>query len=262
VLIAVGTSTEHLESEWVRYEWDGFFNDIISGVKPDGRVFSYVEGVEVKALPRALRQSQAITHRDGSLELLYRFVANALEVDAIAPEVVAPTATPGESCPRRSLVPDSSIRQRLKVYLVGATYGGPYDTRSEVFAAIKMEMGNDRELALQCLDALIAEHPIDTGRPIDHVGANAALMSVRVHPCPSPEVIRYALAVMQLSDSYSVRARLVQDLGEVYARVCKTWSAEFQREVYRTISEVTTDDVHQYVRKTATESLPRMPKPG
>ena len=67
VVIAVGTSTENLESEWVRYEWDGFFNDIISGVKPDGRVFSYIDGVEFKSLPRALRQSQAITQRDGSL---------------------------------------------------------------------------------------------------------------------------------------------------------------------------------------------------
>lgn len=90
VLIAVGTTTEHLESEWVRYEWDGFFNDIISGVKPEGRVFAYIDKLDMKALPRALRQSQAITHRDGSLELLYRFVANAIGVDPLLAKVITP----------------------------------------------------------------------------------------------------------------------------------------------------------------------------
>jgi len=34
IMVAVGTSTENLNSEWVRYEWDGFYNDILSGVKP------------------------------------------------------------------------------------------------------------------------------------------------------------------------------------------------------------------------------------
>lgn len=83
VLVAIGTTAEHLESEWVRYEWDSFFNDVISGVKPDGRVFAYIESLEFKSLPRALRQSQAILHRDGSFDLLYRFIANALELTTV-----------------------------------------------------------------------------------------------------------------------------------------------------------------------------------
>jgi hypothetical protein len=52
VVIAVGTSRENLESKWVRYEWDGFLHDILSGTKPDGRVFAYVEGVAPRSLPR------------------------------------------------------------------------------------------------------------------------------------------------------------------------------------------------------------------
>ncbi|MBL8830389.1 MAG: toll/interleukin-1 receptor domain-containing protein [Planctomycetaceae bacterium] len=78
ILVAVGTSTENLDTQWVRYEWDGFFNDILSGVKPDGRVFVYVEGCEPRCLPRALRQSQVFAHADGGLEKLAHFVANAL----------------------------------------------------------------------------------------------------------------------------------------------------------------------------------------
>ena len=78
VLVAVGTSTENLDSQWVRYEWDSFYNDILSDVKPSGRVFSYIDTVKPSELPRALRQTQAIIHREGALNLLYNFVANAI----------------------------------------------------------------------------------------------------------------------------------------------------------------------------------------
>jgi hypothetical protein len=42
VLVAVGTTAGNLKSEWVRYEWDGFQMDILSRVKPQGRVFTYI----------------------------------------------------------------------------------------------------------------------------------------------------------------------------------------------------------------------------
>ena len=70
-LVAVGTSGANLDSQWVRYEWDSFFNDILSGLKPQGRVFAYIEGTDIGALPRALRQSQTFTHGPGSLEQVY-----------------------------------------------------------------------------------------------------------------------------------------------------------------------------------------------
>jgi TIR domain len=40
VLVAIGTSRPHLDSEWVRYEWDSFYNDILTGIKPNGSVFT------------------------------------------------------------------------------------------------------------------------------------------------------------------------------------------------------------------------------
>jgi hypothetical protein len=84
VLVAVGTAVEHLESQWVRYEWESFFNDILSGRKPKGRLFSYVAGVDVNSLPRTLRQNQAIVHQPGSHGLLYNFIANALAIQSVA----------------------------------------------------------------------------------------------------------------------------------------------------------------------------------
>ncbi len=85
ILVAVGTSADHMEAHWVRYEWDSFFNDILSGVKPGGRVFAYVEGVPILELPRSLRQAQTFFHADGSLAALTNFIANALEKDQSAP---------------------------------------------------------------------------------------------------------------------------------------------------------------------------------
>lgn len=77
VLVAVGTTKENLDSEWVRYEWDSFFSDVLSGAKPQGRIFAYVDGIDPVSLPRALRQTQVILHEDGALERLYNFIANA-----------------------------------------------------------------------------------------------------------------------------------------------------------------------------------------
>lgn len=78
VLIAVGTSNDRLDSQWVRYEWNSFLNDILSGIKPEGRIFGYVENMPISSLPRGLRQSQVFSHGPGAMERLFNFVSNAL----------------------------------------------------------------------------------------------------------------------------------------------------------------------------------------
>ena len=78
ILITVGTSRENIESKWVKYEWDSFFNDILSGVKPDAKVFAYIRNVKINDLPRALRQTQCIEYGPDGFEKLYRFINNAL----------------------------------------------------------------------------------------------------------------------------------------------------------------------------------------
>jgi hypothetical protein len=54
-------------SEWVRYEWDGFYNDILSGVKAGGKLFTYVAGLRTAQLPRTLGQTQTFIHSSESL---------------------------------------------------------------------------------------------------------------------------------------------------------------------------------------------------
>ena len=78
IMVAVGTSLENLNSRWVRYEWDGFYNDILSEVKPSGKVFAYVAGLRPAQLPRALRQTQTFIHSPEALRQLYGFIVQAL----------------------------------------------------------------------------------------------------------------------------------------------------------------------------------------
>jgi hypothetical protein len=85
VLVAVGTSGKHLESKWVRYEWDSFCNDSFSGVKPAGRVFAYVENTSIATLPRSLRQFQVFQHGPDSLAQLHAFIANAVQQERPCP---------------------------------------------------------------------------------------------------------------------------------------------------------------------------------
>jgi putative transposase len=78
VVVVVGTSATNLLSQWVRYEWDGFFNDILSGVKPSGRVFAYTEGMRAADLPRGLPQTQCFDHQRYGIDAVRSFITNAL----------------------------------------------------------------------------------------------------------------------------------------------------------------------------------------
>lgn len=79
ILIAVGTSVENLNSQWVRYEWDSFSNDILSGLKNDkAAMFSYIDEINAHMLPRTLRQSQVFEKSTSSLEDICNYIENAL----------------------------------------------------------------------------------------------------------------------------------------------------------------------------------------
>ncbi len=75
ILVAVGTSTEHLESAWVYDEIDTFRNEMLNGNKPEGRsaIISYVsEDLPQNKLPMVLRKCQSFYDMD----LLVEFIVN------------------------------------------------------------------------------------------------------------------------------------------------------------------------------------------
>ena len=85
VLVVVATSAKNVKSKWVKYEWNSFFEDILADVKPDGRVFTYLNGVSPKELPINLRQVQSFEEGDEGLAKLHRFIKNVLTRPAPAP---------------------------------------------------------------------------------------------------------------------------------------------------------------------------------
>ena len=77
-LVAVGCSKEHLESRWVKSEWQSFLNEIRSERKPGGRVFVLLSNMSVADLPYDLRQVQAFSADEADhLERLQTFIGNA-----------------------------------------------------------------------------------------------------------------------------------------------------------------------------------------
>lgn len=77
VLIVVGTSVENITSNWVRYEWDSFYGDILSG-KKEGQLFSYIDGINIKDLPRTLRQVQTFDASREQIESICEYIVAAL----------------------------------------------------------------------------------------------------------------------------------------------------------------------------------------
>jgi TIR domain-containing protein len=78
VLIVVATSAENVKSKWMKHEWNSFFQDIDANVKPDGQVFTYLNGVSPKELPISLRQVQSFEEGDEGLAKLHHFIKNVL----------------------------------------------------------------------------------------------------------------------------------------------------------------------------------------
>lgn len=96
ILVAIGTSRENLDSNWTKYEWDSFYNDILSGRK-DGQLISYIDEMSTADLPRTLRQVHTFEKKTSSVKDICTFIRHALQ--AMAPQVpeaqalrIAPTA--------------------------------------------------------------------------------------------------------------------------------------------------------------------------
>lgn len=114
IVVAIGTSIENLNSGRVRYEWDSFYVDILSGIKPRGRLFAYVESLLPAQLPRTLRQTQTFVHSPEALRHLYSFVVQALRQE---PSATSGTPLPLESVPHRQPAAATASKPRPRVFI-------------------------------------------------------------------------------------------------------------------------------------------------
>lgn len=79
ILVVVCTNPDYVQKGWVNYEWDSFSNDILSDIKPDGKIFSYIDKVNIHDLPRTLRQQQVFVKKENSLDDICSYIINALK---------------------------------------------------------------------------------------------------------------------------------------------------------------------------------------
>ena len=64
IMIVVGTRPEYVDSEWVREEWSTFIAAINGRRKPNGDVYTYLEGMSINNLPMMLYKRQSYTTRE------------------------------------------------------------------------------------------------------------------------------------------------------------------------------------------------------
>ena len=76
------TRPESFDSEWVGYEWRSFLNEVRSGRKIHGKLFTFAGNVTVDQLPFALRSFQMVPYSSASPHdswaLLSQFVVQTL----------------------------------------------------------------------------------------------------------------------------------------------------------------------------------------
>ncbi len=85
LMVLVATKPEYANSSWVRYEWDSFFNDILSGGKK-GEFISLLESSNVLDFPRTIRQTQSFNMEEDGLNKLIQFIKKYFEINSSVEE--------------------------------------------------------------------------------------------------------------------------------------------------------------------------------
>ena len=79
VMVVIATSRDYLESEWVKYEWESFHQDILSGMKKTAQIVPYISPLTREQTPRSLRDFQTFLIGTHDTAAVADFVQKALE---------------------------------------------------------------------------------------------------------------------------------------------------------------------------------------
>ncbi len=90
LMLVVATSDEFVQSGWVEYEYETFYEDILSGRKTGANIFSYTKNI--KRLPRTLSRHENFIIGEKSVEELVDYISNALSNDS-AEEPAPPSSS-------------------------------------------------------------------------------------------------------------------------------------------------------------------------
>lgn len=78
VLVVVSSKKEFLESEWVKYEWESFHQDMLSGLKKHCQIVTVFSDMGRENIPRSLRDFQKFPLEARDYKAIADFVENAL----------------------------------------------------------------------------------------------------------------------------------------------------------------------------------------
>ncbi len=92
LMIVVLSKAEYASSHWVQYEWDSFYNDYLSGFRSEANLFTLTVNLDIKDLPRTLRNVQNFDYKDG-LAHVCECVKNAIPKKAEVERASEPKTT-------------------------------------------------------------------------------------------------------------------------------------------------------------------------
>lgn len=92
VFVLIATKAEYIESRWVKYEWNSFHEEILSGDKEEGTIVPYLgSSIERRSRPLALRNFETFLTDCDSPEKVADFVMSILSrIEAAKPKLQLP----------------------------------------------------------------------------------------------------------------------------------------------------------------------------
>ena len=79
VLVIIASDIDFLNSEWVKYEWESFHQDMLSGMKKNCKIIPYFAAFSREQTPRSLRDFQTFNVDKNTVAEVAEFVENVLK---------------------------------------------------------------------------------------------------------------------------------------------------------------------------------------
>ncbi len=112
VLIVVSSNADFLQTEWVKYEWESFHQDILSGMKKHAQIVPYFANFARESIPRSLRDFQTFNINTHSVSDVADFVQNILN-NIKNEQAKVQTASMQDKIGIKSKVSTTKVRQSL-----------------------------------------------------------------------------------------------------------------------------------------------------
>lgn len=112
VLVVVSTDVNYLHTEWVKYEWESFHQDILNGMKKNSQIVPYFANFLREQIPRSLRDFQTFDVNQHTISHVADFIENILK--NINNEIIKTNDIPSvDTTSIKNKISTTKIRQSL-----------------------------------------------------------------------------------------------------------------------------------------------------